>query len=96
MRQRQPAARWCDFLRRWRHCPGRPCRRHARWLQRQGRSGNFSACRDPWLGGFQRLAPRLASVAETDPRSRAWEQVRKDLLPVIARVREKKTGAGGR
>jgi internalin A len=51
---------------------------------------------DPWLGGFQRLAPRLASIAETDPRSRAWEQVRKDLLPVIARVREKKTGAGGR
>jgi internalin A len=50
---------------------------------------------DPWLGGFQRLASRLASIAETDPRSRAWEQVRKDLLPVIARVREKKAGTGG-
>jgi hypothetical protein len=26
------------------------------------------------------------------PRSKAWEQVRKDLLPVIQRVRQRKEG----
>jgi internalin A len=46
---------------------------------------------DPFLGKLQRLAPRHKSVAEVSPRSVVWEQVRKDLLPVIARVREKKS-----
>ena len=48
---------------------------------------------DPFLGKLQRLAPKFGSIAETSPRSRAWDQVRKDLLPVIARVREKKKKA---
>jgi hypothetical protein len=46
---------------------------------------------DKSVGKLQRLAPRLKSVAETSPKSLAWEQVRKDLLPVIERVRAKKT-----
>jgi internalin A len=45
---------------------------------------------DAFLGKLQRLAPRLKSIVETSPRSTGWEQVRKDLLPVIQRVREKK------
>jgi internalin A len=45
---------------------------------------------DPSLGKIQRLAANYKSVAEVSPRSVAWEQVRKDLLSVIARVREKK------
>lgn len=45
---------------------------------------------DPYLGKLQRLAPKYKSVAEASPRSLAWEEVRKDLLPVIRRVREKK------
>jgi hypothetical protein len=49
---------------------------------------------DPFLGKLQRLAPRLKSIAETSPRSVAWEQVRKDLVAVIHRVRERnKKGA---
>jgi len=51
---------------------------------------------DTFLGKLQRLAPRLKSIAETSPRSTAWEQVRKDLLPVIQRVREKKEKAAQR
>jgi len=43
-----------------------------------------------FLGKLQRLASKHKSIAETDPRSKAWEQVRKDLLPVIERVRERK------
>lgn len=45
---------------------------------------------DPYLGKLQRLAPGFKSVAETSPKSAVWDQVRKDLLPVIRRVREKK------
>jgi internalin A len=45
---------------------------------------------DKSLGKLQRLAPRLKSIAETSPKSVAWEQVRKDLLPVIERARAKK------
>jgi internalin A len=45
---------------------------------------------DSFLGRLQRLAPRFKSVAEAPLKSTAWEQVRKDLLPVIQRVREKK------
>jgi TIR domain len=45
---------------------------------------------DPYLGKLQRLAPKYSSIAKTNPRSEAWEQVRRDLLPVIKRVREKK------
>jgi internalin A len=53
------------------------------------------ACDDDiFLGKLQRLAPRFKSVTETSPRSMAWEQVRKDLLPVIKRVRTKKSGPG--
>ena len=44
---------------------------------------------DPFLKQFQRLAPRIKSIAESPLRSVAWEQVRKDLLPVITRVRSK-------
>jgi hypothetical protein len=47
---------------------------------------------DPFLGKLQRLAPRFSSIADVSPRSRAWEQVRKDLLPVIQRVRKRKEG----
>jgi hypothetical protein len=47
---------------------------------------------DPVLGKLQRLAPRFSSIAEVSPRSRAWEQVRKDLLPIIQRVRKRKAG----
>jgi hypothetical protein len=50
---------------------------------------------DKSVGKLQRLAPRLKSVAETSPKSLAWEQIRKDLLPVIERVREKKTKLRG-
>ena len=45
---------------------------------------------DSFLGKLQRLAPRIKSIAEAPLKSAAWEQVRKDLLPVIQRVREKK------
>ena len=45
------------------------------------------------LGKLQRLGRRAGSIAETNPRSRAWEEVRKSLLPVIERVREKKKAA---
>lgn len=48
---------------------------------------------DKFLGKLQRLAPRFRSIAEVSPKSIAWEQVRKDLLPVIQRVREKKKAA---
>jgi hypothetical protein len=48
---------------------------------------------DPFLGKLQRLAPKLGSIAEVSPKSKAWEQVRKDLLPVIQRVRRRKEGA---
>jgi internalin A len=45
---------------------------------------------DPFLGKMQRLAPKFKSIAQTSPRSLAWEQVRRDLLMVINRVRRKK------
>jgi internalin A len=45
---------------------------------------------DPFVGKLQRLAPKFKSVAEAPLKSTAWEQVRKDLLPVIDRVRKKK------
>lgn len=45
---------------------------------------------DPFLGTLQRLSPKFKSIAEAPLKSAAWEQVRKDLLPVIQRVREKK------
>jgi len=48
---------------------------------------------DPFLGKLQRLAPKFRSVAEAPLKSMAWEQVRKDLLPVIKRVRAKKEKA---
>jgi internalin A len=48
---------------------------------------------DPLLGKLQRLASKYDSIADKSPRSFAWEQVRKDLLPVIERVREKKKAA---
>ena len=48
---------------------------------------------DRFLGKLQRLAPRFKSIAEVSPRSIAWEQVRKDLLSVVQRVREKKKKA---
>lgn len=46
---------------------------------------------DPFLGKFQRLAPKFKSIAQAKLRSEAWEQVRKDLLPVIQRVRARKS-----
>jgi internalin A len=48
---------------------------------------------DPFLGKLQRLAPKFRSVTEAKHRSAASEQVRKDLLPVIERVRKKKVSA---
>jgi len=49
------------------------------------------ACDDhPLLGKLHRLAPGLKSIAQSRLKSDAWEQVRKDLLPVIRRVRAKK------
>ncbi len=45
---------------------------------------------DPFLSKLQRLAPWIKSVVETSPRSKAWDQIRKDLIPVIQRVRDKK------
>jgi len=45
---------------------------------------------DPFLGKLQRLAPKYKSIAEAPKGSVAWEQVRRDLLPVIRRVRDKK------
>jgi len=48
---------------------------------------------DPFLGKLQRLAPKFRSVAEAPLKSSAWQQVRKDLLPVIKRVRAKKEKA---
>jgi hypothetical protein len=45
---------------------------------------------DSYLGKLQRLARTHKSIAEAKIKSVVWEQVRKDLLPVIARVREKK------
>ena len=48
---------------------------------------------DPFLGKLQRLAPKFRSVAEAPLKSMVWEQVRKDLLPVIKRVRTKKEKA---
>ena len=48
---------------------------------------------DPYLGKLQRLAPRYRSIAQARLKSAAWEQVRKDLLPVIQRVRKKKEAA---
>lgn len=46
---------------------------------------------DPFLGKLQRLAPKFKSIAETPLKSIGWEQVRIDLLPVIQRVRSKKS-----
>ncbi|MEO7212404.1 COR domain-containing protein, partial [Mucilaginibacter sp.] len=42
---------------------------------------------DAKLGKMQRLASKIKSVAEVSPKSIAWEQVRKDLLPVIKKIR---------
>lgn len=50
---------------------------------------------DPFLKKLQRLAPKFKSVVQTNPRSQAWEQVRKDLLPVIERARRRKDAARG-
>jgi hypothetical protein len=47
----------------------------------------------PYLGKIQRLARKIKSVAETKLKSTTWEQVRIDLLPVIEKVRKKKTAA---
>ncbi len=48
---------------------------------------------DRALGRLQRLGRRDGSIAETNPRSLAWEEVRQSLLPVIERVRENKKAA---
>jgi internalin A len=45
---------------------------------------------DRALGRLQRLGRPSGSIAETNPRSVAWEEVRQSLLPVIERVRENK------
>jgi internalin A len=46
---------------------------------------------DAHLGKLQRLARNYRSVSETNPRSTVWEQVRRDLLPVIDKVRQRKS-----
>jgi len=48
---------------------------------------------EPFLGKLHRLAPGFKSIAETSPRSKAWDQVRKDLIQVIKRVQMKKIQA---
>ena len=48
---------------------------------------------DPFLGKLQRLARRFKSIAEANLKSVAWEQVRRDLLPVIKSVRDRKAPA---
>ncbi|HYO62227.1 MAG TPA: COR domain-containing protein [Pyrinomonadaceae bacterium] len=50
---------------------------------------------DSFLGKLQRLAPKFKSIAQAKLKSEAWEQVRKDLLPVIGRVRRRKDGPEG-
>ncbi|HEV2880813.1 MAG TPA: COR domain-containing protein [Pyrinomonadaceae bacterium] len=50
---------------------------------------------DPFLGGLQRLASQFQSIAQAKLKSTAWDQVRKDLLPVIKRVRQRKDGMKG-
>jgi hypothetical protein len=45
---------------------------------------------DPFLGKLQRLAPQFRSVAETPLRSVAWEEVRKELLLVVEKVRKRR------
>lgn len=45
---------------------------------------------DPFIGKLQRLAPKFKSIAEAPLKSTAWEQVRRDLLPVIKKIRDKK------
>lgn len=45
---------------------------------------------DQFIGKLRRLAPRFKSIAESPLRSTAWEAVRKDLLPVIEKIRKKK------
>ncbi len=45
---------------------------------------------DVFIGRQHRLAPRFRSIAEAPLKSTAWEQVRKDLLPVIKRIRDRK------
>jgi hypothetical protein len=45
---------------------------------------------DPMLGKLQRLSRKYRSIAEAPLQSLAWEEVRKDLLPVIVRVRDKR------
>lgn len=51
---------------------------------------------DPFLGKLHRLASKFGSVAEAPLKSVVWEQVRKDLLPVINRIRAKKEKAAER
>lgn len=48
---------------------------------------------DPFLGKLQRLAPKFRSIAEANLRSVAWEQVRRDLVPLISYARIEKTRA---
>jgi len=45
---------------------------------------------DPFIGKLQRLAPRFRSIVQAKEKSTAWDEVRKDLLPVIQRVRVRK------
>jgi internalin A len=45
---------------------------------------------DAFLGKFQRLGSNFKSIAESREKSLSWELVRKDILPVIERVRQKK------
>jgi internalin A len=51
---------------------------------------------DRLLGKLQRLAPKFKSIAEAPLKSAVWEQVRKDLLPVIQRVRARKAKSADR
>ena len=45
---------------------------------------------DNFLGKLQRLAPQFRSIREAKLKPKAWEEVRKDLLPVIADIRKRK------
>jgi internalin A len=50
---------------------------------------------DKFLRRFKRLGPTRHSITEERHKSKAWEQVRKDLLPVIERVRSRRMAPGG-
>ncbi len=52
--------------------------------------GSCACDEDPFLGKFQRLVSDLPPIAEFHKKEFAWDEVRKELIPLIHRVRENK------